>query len=125
MKRLIIILFLVFHACLSFQVSARQTAYEDSHTEQHGQVLCKKTDTYTLAAKEQGDMFVNLGQHLQFHVRLQIFRQLHQQRLTVKTISNQFAQNIRSVVAFFDGTTLLYTHSRHKYYIYALRKIVI
>lgn len=125
MKRLIIILFLGLYACLSFQVNAKPVVHESCHTEQDGQILCKKTDTYALAARELGDMCANLGQNLQFHVRLQISQQLYQQRLTVKTISNLFVQNIRSVVAVFDGTTLLYTHSRHKYYIYALRKIVI
>lgn len=125
MKRLIIILFLGLYACSSFLVDARPIVHEICHTERNRQVLCKKTDTYDLAAKEVGYICVNLGQSLQFHARLRISQQLYQQRLTVKTISNLFAQNIRSVVAVFDGTTLLYTHSRHKYYIYALRKIVI
>lgn len=125
MKRLIIILFLGLYVCLSFQANASQAVHENCHTERNVQVLCKKTDTYALAAKELGSLFANLGQNLQFHVRLQISQQLYQQRLTVKTISNLFARNIRSVVAVFDGKALLYTHSRHKYYIYALRKIVI
>lgn len=125
MKRLMVILFLGLYACLFFQADAKPVVHENCHAEQDAQILCKKADTCALAAKEVGDLCANLGQSLQFHVRLQISRQLNQQRLAVKTISNLFARNIRSVVAVFDGKALLYTHSRHKYYIYALRKIVI